>query len=76
MTTAQQASTRRFEFSVGSSNKFWEIRRNGNEVTIRFGRIDTHGQSQGKSFPTEAAAARHANKLVREKLAKGYLAVG
>jgi predicted DNA-binding WGR domain protein len=76
MTTAQQEGTRRFEFSDGNSNKFWEIRRNGNEVTIRFGRIDMHRQSHEKSFPNDAAAARHASKLVREELAKGYLAVG
>ena len=65
-------STRRFEFSEGKSNKFWEIAVQGAEVTVRYGRIGTQGQSNTKSFPDEAAAARHAEKLIEEKTGKGY----
>jgi DNA ligase-1 len=63
---------RRFEYSEGSSNKFWEISAAGPEVTVRFGRIGTTGQVQSKSFPDTAAAVRHAEKLVQQKLGKGY----
>jgi predicted DNA-binding WGR domain protein len=64
--------TRRFEFSAGKSNKFWEVAIAGTGVTVCFGRIGTQGQSQAKSFPDEAAAEKHADKLIQEKLGKGY----
>jgi DNA ligase-1 len=65
-------ATRRFEFSDGTANKFWEITVRGLEVAVRFGRIGTQGQSNVKSFPDEAAAAKHAAKLIQEKQSKGY----
>jgi DNA ligase 1 len=63
---------RRFEFTEGSSSKFWEVSMNGLEVTVRFGRIGTNGQTSVKQFPDQAAAAKHLQKLCAEKLAKGY----
>lgn len=69
---AANAGPRRFELVEGTSAKFWEIARAGNEVTVRFGRIGTNGQSQIKSFADEAAAQRHTEKLIAEKSAKGY----
>jgi DNA ligase-1 len=71
-TTAAIAGTRRFEFVGGSSSKFWEISVQGTEVTVRFGRIGSQGQGNGKSFPDKAAAMKHAEKLIREKTGKGY----
>ncbi len=65
-------SKRYFEFIGGTSAKFWEIAHNGSEVTVRFGRIGTAGQSQTKSFPNAEAAARHAEKLIGQKTGKGY----
>ena len=47
-------------------------RSTGAEVTVRYGRIGTQGQTNTKSFPDEAAAARHAEKLIQEKTGKGY----
>ncbi len=69
------AATRRFEFSEGKSNKFWSIAAHGKEVMVMFGRVGTTGQTNVKSFPDDAAAAKHVAKLVGEKLAKGYLEV-
>jgi DNA ligase-1 len=66
------STKRRFEFSDGKSNKFWEIAMGGKEVTVRFGRIGTDGQTQTKSFPDEGKAAKHAEKLIEEKTDKGY----
>ena len=63
---------RYFEFVGGSSAKFWEIGVSGNEVTVRFGRIDTEGQTQTKTLPDADAAAHHAEKTIAEKTAKGY----
>ena len=63
---------RRFEFSEGTSNKFWELTVQDQEVMVCFGRIGSHGQSSVKSFADAAAATKHADKLIAEKLAKGY----
>ncbi len=63
---------RRFSFTEGSSSKFWEISVAGLEVTVRYGRTGTQGQTNAKSFPNEGAAAKHVSKLCAEKLAKGY----
>lgn len=63
---------RRFELSEGTSNKFWEIVLDGKKFAVRFGRIGTNGQQQAKSFPTAAKAKAEHDKLVTEKLGKGY----
>jgi predicted DNA-binding WGR domain protein len=44
----------------------------GTSVTTRHGRIGAAGQTTAKAFPDAAAAARHAEKLIGEKTAKGY----
>ncbi len=71
-TTTPATGTRRFEFTEGSSSKFWEITVNGKEMTVRFGRIGSAGQSSVKSFKDTAAANKQAEKLISEKLGKGY----
>ena len=63
---------RYFEFVGGSSAKFWECALSGNEVTVRFGRIGTEGQTQVKTMPDADAAVKHAEKLIASKTAKGY----
>jgi predicted DNA-binding WGR domain protein len=67
------ALCRRFEFVGGASQKYWEISVAGNSFTVRFGRIGTAGQSQTKSFADEEKAKREADKLIGEKLKKGYV---
>lgn len=71
-TTSLGSGARHLEFSDGSSNKFWEIEISGNDVTTRWGRIGTDGQSKTKSFPNAAAAQKEYDKLLKEKLGKGY----
>ena len=63
---------RYFEFVGGTSAKFWECRIKGSEVTVRFGRIGTGGQTQVKTLADAAAATKHAEKLITAKIAKGY----
>ncbi|AGL13695.1 DUF4132 domain-containing protein [Actinoplanes sp. N902-109] len=63
---------RRFEFVEGGSAKFWEVGRDGSEVTVRWGRVGTTGQSKVKDFADPASAAAHETKLVAEKTKKGY----
>jgi predicted DNA-binding WGR domain protein len=65
--------TRHFEFVGGSSAKFYELSTSDNEVTVRFGRIGTEGQTQVKTLADADAAAKHADKQIASKLAKGYL---
>jgi uncharacterized protein (TIGR02996 family) len=67
---------RRFQFSDGSSHKFWEIDLKGNSYTIRYGRIGTNGATIEKSWPTEEIAENEAGKLIREKTRKGYIEIG
>lgn len=62
----------RYELIEGTSSKFWEIDVSGRELTVRFGRIGTSGQSKTKSFADAAAAQKEWEKLVKEKTGKGY----
>lgn len=64
---------RRFEFAEGKAAKFWEIAVNGMEFTVCYGRLGTAGQTQSKSFATAERTQREAEKLVAEKLRKGYV---
>ncbi|HUQ56669.1 DUF4132 domain-containing protein [Lentzea sp.] len=66
---------RRWELVSGNSAKFWEVGRDGTAVTVRFGRLDTHGQTQTKDLASTEAAEAHVAKLVAEKEKKGYRAV-
>ena len=63
---------REFHFQDGASNKFWVIELEGNTFTVQFGRLGTDGQTQTKDFSSEAAAKTAYDKLVAEKVKKGY----
>ena len=64
---------RHFEFVEDTSSKFWEIERSGCDVTTRWGRIGTAGQSKTKTFADESAATKEYDKLVAEKTKNGYV---
>ena len=66
----------RFTNTEDGAAKFWEIAVDGASVTVRFGKIGTAGQTKTKVHPSAAAAERDAEKLIREKTAKGYLPAG
>jgi uncharacterized protein (TIGR02996 family) len=63
---------RTFVYQDAKSHKFWHINRAGTTLTLQYGRVGSAGQSQVKKFATEAAAQREADKLIAEKLKKGY----
>lgn len=67
---------RRFEFTEGTSKKFWEIELQDTGFTVRWGRIGTNGQSQQKSFANAQKAQAEHDKLIAEKQKKGYAEVG
>ena len=62
----------RYEFSEGSSSKFWEIELNASSFTVVYGKLGTTGQTQTKSFASDALARKEFDKLVAEKTKKGY----
>lgn len=52
--------------------KFWEISKDGSEVTVRFGKIGSNGQTKTKDYGDDDKAQKEYDKLVREKTKKGY----
>jgi predicted DNA-binding WGR domain protein len=62
----------RFELKSGTSSKFWDITLDARRFTTRYGRIGTEGQSTAKEFATPAIAKAEYEKLIAEKLKKGY----
>jgi len=69
---AASTGKRYFEFVEGTSSKFWEVSVSGNDMTTRWGRIGTDGQSKTKTLTDAAKAQAEADKLIEEKTAKGY----
>jgi DNA ligase-1 len=67
------ARPRHFEFVAGNSNKFWEVSQDGTNMTTRWGRIGSAGQSKTKAFPDPQAAAKAAAGLIEEKTGEGYV---
>src|SRR5579864_2109861 len=66
----------RYEYSEGSSNKFWEITLDGNNVVTHYGRIGSDGQSTTKPFKDAGEAKNAYDKLIAEKTKKGYTLAG
>jgi len=60
------------EFQEGTSRKFWQVTVSGSEVSIRFGRISSDGQSSVKKFPDAKKAQEFADRQHQVKLSKGY----
>lgn len=56
----------------GTSDKFWEIQTAGSTHTVAYGRNGTAGQSKSKTFDSEEACLKDAEKLIAEKTKKGY----
>jgi len=60
------------EYEDAKSSKFWEIILEGNSFTIRYGKIGANGSSKTKEFDTEEKAKKEFDKLVKQKIRKGY----
>jgi uncharacterized protein (TIGR02996 family) len=63
---------RTFVYSDAKSHKFWNIDLKGKTFTVTYGRQGTAGQSQTKTFADESKAIKEHDKLIAEKLRKGY----
>ncbi len=66
----------RYEFSEGSSSKFWEIKLSGTSFTTTYGKLGGKGQTTIKTFSSEAEARKEHDKLIAEKVRKGYVLAG
>jgi uncharacterized protein (TIGR02996 family) len=64
---------RTFVFTDAKSNKFWHIDLQGANFRVTFGKVGSSGQTQVKDFPDALQARKAHDKLVAEKLAKGYV---
>ncbi len=73
MSETGTGTKRSLTFQDGSSNKFWTIELNDDSHTVHFGRVGTQGQAQTKSFGSAAEAKKSFDKLVAEKIKKGYV---
>ncbi len=71
--TTPTSSARYFEFQDDKSDKFWEISSKDLDVTVRFGRSGTTGQTQVKTLASAAEVTKHVEKLIEEKTKKGYV---
>lgn len=62
----------RYEFAEGTSNKFWELTLDGSSFRTTYGKIGAKGQTTVKSFGSPEEAKRESEKLIAEKVKKGY----
>lgn len=68
--------TARYEYTEGSSSKFWQIELAGTSFTTTHGKIGSTGQTLLKEWPDAATAKKEHDKLVAQKTKKGYVLVG
>jgi predicted DNA-binding WGR domain protein len=59
-------------FKDDKSDKFWQIETYGKFFTVTYGKTGSAGTSQTKTFAEESECAKEAEKLMNEKLKKGY----
>eukprot|EP00823_Brevimastigomonas_motovehiculus_P004585 TRINITY_DN304_c0_g4_i1.p1 TRINITY_DN304_c0_g4~~TRINITY_DN304_c0_g4_i1.p1 ORF type:complete len:370 (-),score=142.66 TRINITY_DN304_c0_g4_i1:232-1290(-) len=60
------------ESDSSSGGKFWEVWVEGSELSTRWGRLETDGQSNTKDFGTPEKAEKEKAKLIKQKTSKGY----
>ncbi len=68
-TPTPAAGKRYFECVEGSSGKFWEVSVSAADLTTRWGKLGTTGQTKTKTFADAALARAEADKLVASKVA-------
>lgn len=61
-----------FLCTEGDASKFWRVRVENSLQTVRYGRIGTDGHELTKTFDNAVLASKATEKLIREKLGKGY----
>ena len=57
---------------TGDSNKFWTIEQFDNKYIVQWGKLGTEGRSNEKEFATKDECLKEIEKLIKEKMGKGY----
>lgn len=66
---------RRFEYIQGNQAKFWEVSRRGASLTVASGRIGGSAKTRTKQLADYMAAEQEFDRLIRDKLRRGYVEV-
>ncbi|WP_337873835.1 WGR domain-containing protein [Exiguobacterium sp.] len=61
------------KWSFEQVTKYWNIIIEGDEFVVNYGKIGTIGKVQVKSFESDSECMKEAEKLIRQKLRKGYV---
>lgn len=64
---------RAFSFTDDKSNKFWWINYDGLSFAVNFGKTGTNGRYQVKEFDSEEECKKEAEKMIAQKMKKGYI---
>lgn len=72
-TPAASGGKRTFECTEDGAAKFWAVWVSGNDMTTHWGKIGTAGSQKTKTFATPEKARQEADKLIAEKVSKGYV---
>ncbi len=67
---------RRFVYQDAKSDKFWDIDFEGTTQTVVYGKTGTAGREVVKEFPTTEECTKESEKLILQKLKKGYTELG
>ena len=63
---------RRFIYQDAKSDKFWDIEFEGTTQTVVYGKTGTAGREAVKEFATPEECIKESEKLITQKLKKGY----
>ena len=63
---------RRFVYQDAKSDKFWDIEFEGTTQTVVYGKTGTVGREAVKEFATAEECTKESEKLIAQKLKKGY----
>ena len=63
---------RRFVYQDAKSDKFWDIEFEGTTQTVVYGKTGTAGREAVKEFATAEECTKESEKLIAQKLKKGY----
>lgn len=63
---------RKFVYQSETSNKYWNISIEAHLQIINFGKLGTKGRETVKDFGNRENCLHHSNKLIQQKLKKGY----
>ena len=62
----------RLEYKDKDSQKFWEVSATGTTINIKYGRLETNGQTSVKKMSSPEAATKEIEKLIKSKQKKRY----